>query len=371
MSSNTYAPPGESASDLWLEKSNFDGAVLGGVAYGVHVAVFAVCARTLYRSTKIRRTRRHAVLVPLFISLLFAMGTVNLACNTRMTQLMFIDNRAFPGGPNAWFFAFYSLGTNTAGNASYVVANALADGVLLWRVYAVYNSIWAVLFPLLVYLASTAMSILSVFQSSRPTASLWTSTTVQFTVPYFSISIGLNILLTLLLVGRLLYFGYNTRRAIGSDHLAPYVSIATMLIESAAPYAITGLIFIVTYARNSNVQNLILPVLSQVMCISPELIILRVATGSAVSTKISTTQPVTSMRFGPKEVDVEQSFALTSLGTSATSRYSVLWMHPYRCSTAGWMHPYHGTRMHPNGTQMHPIVEGCISCGERMHDGCI
>ncbi|EJF55500.1 hypothetical protein DICSQDRAFT_114090 [Dichomitus squalens LYAD-421 SS1] len=52
-------------------------------------------------------------------------------------------------------------------------------------------------------------------------------------------------------------------------------------------------------------------------------------------------------------------------------RYSVLWMHPYRCSTAGWMHPYHGTRMHPNGTQMHPIVEGCISCGERMHDGCI
>ena len=44
---------------------------------------------------------------------------------------MFIDNRAYPGGPNAWFFAFYSAGTNTAGNSSYVVANALADGVLV------------------------------------------------------------------------------------------------------------------------------------------------------------------------------------------------------------------------------------------------
>ncbi len=30
----TYAPPGESASDLWLERSNLVGAVLGGVAYG-------------------------------------------------------------------------------------------------------------------------------------------------------------------------------------------------------------------------------------------------------------------------------------------------------------------------------------------------
>lgn len=32
--SNPYAPPDESPSDLWLERSNFDGAVLGGVAYG-------------------------------------------------------------------------------------------------------------------------------------------------------------------------------------------------------------------------------------------------------------------------------------------------------------------------------------------------
>ena len=29
-----YAPPGETDADLWLEKSNFVGAILGGVAYG-------------------------------------------------------------------------------------------------------------------------------------------------------------------------------------------------------------------------------------------------------------------------------------------------------------------------------------------------
>lgn len=109
------------------------------------------------------------------------------------------------------------------------------------------------------------MSIMSVFQSSRPDASLWTTTTVQFALPYFSISISLNIILTLLLVARLLYMSYSTRKTIGKELASTYISIASMLVESATPYAITGLIFIITYARKSNVQNLVLPVLSQIM----------------------------------------------------------------------------------------------------------
>ena len=63
--------------------------------------------------------------------MLFAMGTVNLACNTKMTELMFIDNRGYPGGPNGWFIAYYSEGVNTAGNVAYSVANFLADGLLV------------------------------------------------------------------------------------------------------------------------------------------------------------------------------------------------------------------------------------------------
>lgn len=31
---DSFAPPGESASDLWLERSNLDGMFLACVAYG-------------------------------------------------------------------------------------------------------------------------------------------------------------------------------------------------------------------------------------------------------------------------------------------------------------------------------------------------
>lgn len=110
---------------------------------------------------------------------------------------------------------------------------------------------------------------MTVFQASRPNANLWTKVTIQFSLPYWSISIALNTLLTLLLVSRLLYMSYNARKALSDDHGKPYISVAAMLLESAAPYTIIGLIYIVTYARNSQVQNLVLPILSQVMVYIP------------------------------------------------------------------------------------------------------
>ena len=81
------------------------------------------------QENRAQRTRSTVLLT--FVSLLFVMGTLNFACNTRITQLEFIDNRNFPGGPNAWLFTFYSIGVNTTGNAAYVIAYFLADALLV------------------------------------------------------------------------------------------------------------------------------------------------------------------------------------------------------------------------------------------------
>lgn len=40
MSANPFSPAGESAADLWLERSNLVGAVLGGVAYGSYSSLY-------------------------------------------------------------------------------------------------------------------------------------------------------------------------------------------------------------------------------------------------------------------------------------------------------------------------------------------
>ena len=109
------------------------------------------------------------------------------------------------------------------------------------------------------------MSILVIYQTTRPDASLWSTVSISFFIPYFSLAISLNIILTLLIVGRLLYLSRPVREVLGPAHAGTYTSVAAMMIESAAPYSIVSIIFIITYGRDSNVQNLILPVLSQIM----------------------------------------------------------------------------------------------------------
>lgn len=97
------------------------------------------------------------------------------------------------------------------------------------------------------------MLIVVIFQMSRPDASLWSSVAVSFFIPYFSLSITLNIILTMLIIEKLLYMSRAVRNVLGEQYARMYTSIAAMIIESAAPSSLTSIIFIITYGRDSNV----------------------------------------------------------------------------------------------------------------------
>ena len=109
------------------------------------------------------------------------------------------------------------------------------------------------------------LSVLTLVQSALPGANLWTHITFSFAVPYWSLSISINILLTLLIVIRLVTIRNRLRAALGVQHAQTYTSLIAVIVESASIYSTLGLIYIVAFARNWNVQNLILPVLGQVM----------------------------------------------------------------------------------------------------------
>lgn len=109
------------------------------------------------------------------------------------------------------------------------------------------------------------MSCLLLAQIELPTVGFFAKTSVNFALTYWSISIATTLLLTVLIVSRLLVMRYKLRKVLTTEERnSPYTSLSAMLIESACIYAITALIFIITFARNDPVQNLVLPVLGQV-----------------------------------------------------------------------------------------------------------
>ncbi|KAI0309238.1 hypothetical protein OF83DRAFT_1179865 [Amylostereum chailletii] len=93
----------------------------------------------------------------------------------------------------------------------------------------------------------------------------------------------LSIVLTILLVTRLLYMRHQVISAMGSHYGQMYASIASMLVESALPYGVFSFIFIILYGIQNTATNLFIPLLTQVECIAPMLIVIRVSRGDAMS----------------------------------------------------------------------------------------
>jgi hypothetical protein len=119
---------------------------------------------------------------------------------------------------------------------------------------------------------ATVLSIFAIFQIADPENSFWTDVTVLLYAPYISLSIAYNIAMTLVIVGRIFYMRKQVASVLGQEYAKSYTSLASMFIESGAIYSIVGLIFIVAYAVDSDVQYLVLQCLEQAVVSQSNLI---------------------------------------------------------------------------------------------------
>ncbi|KAF9646468.1 hypothetical protein BDM02DRAFT_3012112 [Thelephora ganbajun] len=204
---------------------------------------------------------------------MFSFVTIFTAINLDVQSISYVDNREYPGvtnvlppGPLGYQSFIYSQAISVVANLMFLLNNWLADGLLLYRCYVIYAmNYWVIAFPFLMYLASVGMGIMLIYQTSQPNSSIWNSVAINFGLPYFSISLSLNILLTLMIVGRLILHSRNIRNAMGVPAGASglYRAIVTMLIESSALYAVNSLLFVGPWGANSHVADIFLPILAE------------------------------------------------------------------------------------------------------------
>ena len=91
----------------------------------------------------------------------------------------------------------------------------------------------------------------------------WTPIVKHFAIPYLSISVSLNVLLTFMIVARLVLHGRKVRTIMGSPAGVGglYKTIVAMLIESSALYAATSLLVIGTTFGENSTQVVYFPIL--------------------------------------------------------------------------------------------------------------
>lgn len=88
---------------------------------------------------------------------------------------------------------------------------------------------------------------------------------------FFALSMALNITLTLLIVGRMLYLRRKVIKVLGVYHGRMYTSIAMMFFESGLLYTSIGIFYLVCRATESDVQFVIMQPLGQVVVRSSDL----------------------------------------------------------------------------------------------------
>jgi len=97
-------------------------------------------------------------------------------------------------------------------------------------------------------------------------------------VPWAALSVTLNVTITSAICFRLLRMRALLRE-VRSELSRMYTSIATMLIESAAPFSIIGIGLVIVAAQNGPLVDVFCYIWSLFCSLSPQMIILRVAMG--------------------------------------------------------------------------------------------
>lgn len=87
---------------------------------------------------------------------------------------------------------------------------------------------------------------------------------INVQIAYLSLTVGTNILYTLLVVARLLMTHGDVKKNMGKEHADTYVSVIAMIVESAAMYSVLGVLYIASFATHSNCSNLIFLSISHV-----------------------------------------------------------------------------------------------------------
>ncbi|KAJ6617494.1 hypothetical protein B0H10DRAFT_1797283 [Mycena sp. CBHHK59/15] len=283
-----------------LERSWYIGNAIFAILYGIQLTMFFQSVYYLTAGPGSRRSKRFYVG---YGAVLLVLITFAMACNLFYGQAMWIEHRDVDGGPAAYFGENIAIWYNTLGTASDVTANVLGDALMLYRCYIFWgHAPLALVFPALLFLASVSMGIVQTIQSGLPGGDLFHGTAVNFGIPWVVLTITFNILVTGMIAVRLLSMHAKADKVLGTETTKKYTGLLAILVESALPFTLLGIGYLVTYTKEVPESLAFADIWGCFVSLSPQAIILRVAMGAAW-----TKETVTRVSSGVEYPDLENA----------------------------------------------------------------
>ncbi|KAF9460683.1 hypothetical protein BDZ94DRAFT_891099 [Collybia nuda] len=256
---------------------------------GIYLISFFHCIHGLLWLNGRLKSRNNLNYLMLFAAIwLFTFSTLDLIFGFQLNISAFFIAK---DGPTA-YFTETSNWVNVMKLITFIAQTFMADSILLYRCWIIYNRRWkVVIIPILMWLAETVCGAIAVsIETTLGNSSILTRTLAPFIISMLTLTLSTNILVTSLMVFRIRLIQININQLMMDGARAPTSptirNVLLILIESGAVYTAAILMLLCTYIIAHNASYLISDCLVQIIGIVFNLILIRVARGTAI-------QPIT------------------------------------------------------------------------------
>ncbi|KAJ7733162.1 hypothetical protein B0H16DRAFT_171379 [Mycena metata] len=248
---------------LPLDEAGIISTVLEGMLYGFSLLMFMATMYTLIAGRKYGQINFPMVVVA---CLLLVSSTIHIASDVKRLYSGLVRFRdTYPGGPPAWF-ANGSDPSFVFKNAIYTFQTALGDGVVIYRCYMVWRSIWIIILPIMMWLAVCTTGVGCVYTLSQPAADsgdIFVRRTGQWITSFYATTLACNLYATALLSYRLWTIDRNVHGSrVGRGLTKP---VLTIVLDAGALYSITLIAALSCFVSKSNGQYVVLDMVTPII----------------------------------------------------------------------------------------------------------
>lgn len=260
--------------------------VLEGILYGFSVLLFI---GTLWSLTYKRHMQDINQPILIVAILLFVLSTAHMVVNIiRAEDGLVRDRDMYPAGPAA-YFADVSQQTYVIKHSFYVMQTLLADGVVIYRCYVVWQSVWIVVLPIMLWCSVAATGVIALYSVSQAStdSGIFVKALAQWVAAFFASTIATNLLSS----GLLAYRIWIIQRGVAAVRRGTVMPIVRVLIDAAILYSAALLTALILFVSGNNGQDAVVDMAMPIMSIAFYMVLIRIALNkknrSYLSTSIS------------------------------------------------------------------------------------
>ncbi|KAG1898785.1 uncharacterized protein F5891DRAFT_1144498 [Suillus fuscotomentosus] len=269
-----------------LDTAAIFSTVMEGILYGFSVLMFG---GTMWALTHRRRMKEINRINTAVAFMLLILSTAHMIVDIiRIEEGLVTYRDTFPGGPAA-FFADVTQITFVVKNIIYTMQTMLGDGMVIYRCYIVWQSVWVIIVPSCLWLGITVCGICAVYSVSKATnqaGNIFAKATGQWITAFYAMTLASNLLAS----GFLAYRIWKMERDISAVRTSnnSMMPIVRVLADAAILYSVTLLSALVCFVEGNNGQYVVLDMIMPIISIAFYMIIIRMAMKTTSYGHIST-----------------------------------------------------------------------------------